>query len=96
MNFKALALGTIAAVSTIVAPSPSQAYQVDYDCGHIGGYDACISYQDSYNPDQITVYGPNGSEYIEVSCYGGGGYEWESYGPNTKQFNDYIANSFCR
>ena len=95
MNFKALALGTIAAVGTIVAPAPSEAYQVDFDCGHVGGYEACISYQDPSNPDVIYVDGPNGLEEIKVSCYSDGSYEWRSYGPNTKSFNDYIARRFC-
>ena len=98
MNFKSLSLSGLVALSAVFGgvATPAEAYQVDFGCSHIAGYDACVSYQDRNNPDQILVDGPRGEEYIEVSCYTDGSYEWESYGPNTKQFNDYIASSFCR
>lgn len=96
MNIKALLSSVVIGTASIFGGVSAQAYQVDFDCGTIGGYDACISYQDRNNPDQILVQGPRGEEYIEVSCYTGGGYDWESYGANSKQFNDYIVQSFCR
>ncbi len=73
----------------------AEAYEVDYSCGQVRGYTSCVSYQDPNSPDIVYVTGPNGKDTMSISCYRGGGYKWNSYGPNTENFMEYIAEGFC-
>jgi hypothetical protein len=96
MNFKALTIGTLATISTIIGVAPTaQAYQLSYECGQVRGYTACVSYQDTNSPDIVYVTGPKGKDTMSISCYAGDAYKWNSYGPNTENFMEYIAQGFC-
>lgn len=61
--------------------------------GTINGYRVTIIESGAYDrPDHIGVYGPHGLERITVVC---APYDWDSYGPNTNEFIDGIARSWC-
>ncbi len=89
---KIIALAAIAA-ATVGVSLPAQA-------GHIGGYEA-LHVQESnsrYSPDNLTVLGPAGVEKITVICGQGpydSAYDWESYGPNSTEWVEYVAKQWC-
>lgn len=60
----------------------------------VGGYYApLILESDSRGEyDGIVVEGPNGRERIVVRC---APFDWEAKGPNSWEFNDYIAREWC-
>ena len=89
---KFAALATLAA-ATVGVTMPAQA-------GHIGGYEALhVSESNSrYSPDVLTVLGPAGVEKITVVCGQGpydSAYDWNSYGPNSEQWVNYVAKQWC-
>ena len=93
--FKALSLG-FAAATVALATTPVKAEL--HTSGNIGGYP--IQYIDESNsrrsPDMIVINGPEGQERISVTCRSS--YDqmsWDSYGPNSKGWVDYIATAWC-
>lgn len=87
--FTALAASAVGLTGvTVLDATPAKAAT-----GTIAGYQATVVDSGSYSqPDSITVYGPNGSETITVTC---APFAWRSYGANTKQFADMIAREWC-
>jgi hypothetical protein len=84
---KLFATAIVVAATSLLAPAANAA------SGTIAGYQATVVDSGSYSqPDSITVYGPNGSETITVTC---APFAWRSYGANTKQFADMIAREWC-
>ena len=92
--FKRLLAATAITASALV-PTAAEAYSVGTECGTLLGYEVCVNYQDTNTPDVMMVEGPKGSEQIRVSCFADGTWEWESYGYNTKQFNNMIVDAYC-
>ena len=76
------ALCTLDAVSAVSA-----------EAKHINGYEVVVVDSGRYSEaDAITVWGPNGVESISVT---GAPFDWKSHGPNTANFVDSIARSWC-
>jgi len=93
MNFKSLLFaGSIGLVTLIGGSAPVQAEV--HRGGHIQNYYTPYIYESSNRSsvDQIHVEGPNGLEVIQVRC---APYDWESHGPNSANFVDRIAKSWC-
>ena len=88
----AIPVGVVGAIcGVLAATAPAEAYE--YREGQIRGYQVEILESGSYDVrDFITVYGPRGKEEIIVRC---APYEWESTGPNTKDFVDSITRAWC-
>jgi hypothetical protein len=87
-TLKAATAFVFATASLGALASPSEAFT-----GHINGYVAEIEDSGSYSePDFITVYGPEGEEFIIVTC---APFEWISHGPNRQPFVDSIARAWC-
>ena len=85
-------LATLAA-ATVGVTLPAQA-------GNIGGYEALHVSESAtrYQPDNLTVLGPAGVEKITVVCGQGpydSAYDWESYGPNSSEWVDYVTKQLC-
>ena len=88
-------IAAAAITASALVPTAAEAYSVGTECGTLLGYDICVNYQDTNNPDILSVAGPKGSEQIRVSCFADGKWEWKSYGSNTKQFNNMIVDAYC-
>jgi hypothetical protein len=85
-------LATLAA-ATVGVTLPAQA-------GNIGGFEALhVSESNTrYSPDVLTVLGPAGVEKITVICGQGPfdpAHDWNSYGPNSADWVDYVAKQWC-
>ena len=90
MTFLRSTAASITLAAAVVAPvvaTPS------YQEGTIDGYYAEILESGSYSePDYIEVFGPRGKEQILVTC---APFDWRSSGPNTSEFVNQIAQSWC-
>ncbi len=91
---KQLAAASIA-ITSVFAPLAAEAYTVGNDCGMVFGYEACVNYQDSNNPDVVMWQGPKGLERIEVSCFADGTLDWKSRGPHTATMVNMAMTEFC-
>ena len=84
------ALSTATALLGVAIASPAQAQTTG---GHILGYQVEVLDSGSYSGmDLISVYGPAGLERITVVC---APFDWTSHGPNTVNFVNSIARSWC-
>jgi hypothetical protein len=78
------------AVAGLAVAAPVQASAIS---GHINGYEVRIRDSGSYSGlDVVDVYGPEGLERITLTC---APFDWTSHGPNTVEFVDSIARSWC-
>ena len=65
-------------------------------CGRIGGYRSCVADYGPDGNDLILVKSPMGTERMRVVCNTKTNqYTWESFGPNTEDFINNIANEWC-
>ena len=88
MNFKILA--AVALTAFAVTASTPEAHA---GTGTINGYEVITVDSGSYSrADSITVWGPRGVESISVTC---APFDWQSHGPNTADFVDSIARTWC-
>jgi len=87
------ALSTATALLGAAIASPAQATQI-HRGGHINGYYVPYIYEapTRQEADLIHVEGPYGLEILSVRC---DPWWWESTGPNTRDFADSIARSWC-
>lgn len=87
----AIACAPVVVVTGILAATSAEAAELR--TGTIAGYQAEILDSGSLSaPDLIEVYGPSGKEKITVVCRP---FDWSSYGPNTSDFVDHIAQRWC-
>ena len=61
---------------------------------HINGYEVTYLYDSGtfHTWDNINVVGPYGTEYLTVRC---APYEWQSTGPNSREWVNEIARAWC-
>lgn len=80
----------LAIAGAVAAPAQAEVIRN----GHIQGYFTPYIYNSPTraNWDRINIEGPYGLEEIRVRC---APFDWESTGPNTANFVDSIARSWC-
>ncbi len=89
---KTFFFATAAALVGVASVTPAEATP-GIQSGTINGYEATIIESGSYSrPDYIGIYGPHGLDRITVTC---APFNWESHGPNSAEFIDAIARSWC-
>ena len=89
-KFFTAAIIATAALCTLDAVS---AVSAEAGTGTINGYEVITVDSGSYSrADSITVWGPRGVESISVTC---APFDWQSHGPNTADFVDSIARTWC-
>ena len=87
----AIACAPVIAVTSILAASSANAGRAT--SGHIRGYQVNIIDSGSRDrADYIEIFGPYGREQLVVTC---APYDWNSNGPHTAEFVDYIARGWC-
>ena len=88
----AIAAAPVAAICGLLAlAGDAEAYE--YREGRVAGYQAEIMDSGTYDGlDLIDVWGPNGKEEIFVTC---APFDWRSVGPNSVEFADRIARTWC-
>ena len=92
-NFFTAAIIATASLCALDAVSALSA-KAEITRGNIDGYQATVFQSGSYSsPDYIDIIGPNGKETISVTC---APFDWESTGPNTSNWVNSIATTWCR
>jgi len=88
------AIAAITSLASIaIASAPAQALQT-HRGGHINGYHTPYIYEGDTRRDLdvIHIEGPRGREIISVTC---APFNWHAHGPNSSDFADSIARSWC-
>lgn len=86
-------LALISTLTSLAVASQAEAYEIRHS-GTINGYqvESVAESPTRGQPDMINIWGPNGLENIVVTC---SPFDWKSSGPNTHNFVDSVARSWC-